>query len=125
MVGSGEILRPRSADIFQFFLVSRGRLHITAPLVHGKKVEKARGQKPTTFRAVTWDLDPKTRTLIGYYNDVGEANSAARYDIPANRARVAGRRRSTSTPDSLKSLPPGSDSNPGACFHDGYSNGLI
>jgi hypothetical protein len=50
------------------------------------------GQKLMKFRAVTWDLDPGKRTLIGYYNDVGEANEAVRYDIPRNVARVDGRK---------------------------------
>lgn len=46
------------------------------------------GQKQMKFRAVTWDLDPK-RTLIGYYNDVGQANQAASY--PMSRGRCSSR----------------------------------
>lgn len=33
--------------------------------------DKRTGQELMKFRAVTWDLDPAKRTLIGYYNDVG------------------------------------------------------
>ena len=55
-------------------------------------VDSSTGQKLMKFRAVSWDLDPKKRTLIGYYNDVGEANNAVRYDIPTNLARVEGRK---------------------------------
>lgn len=52
--------------------------------------DKHTRQKVMKFRAVTWDLDPARRTLIGYYSDVGEANNAVRYDLPTNVARVAG-----------------------------------
>jgi hypothetical protein len=54
--------------------------------------DKQSGERLMKFRAVTWDLDPAKRTLIGYYNDVGEANNAVRYDIPQNMARVDGRK---------------------------------
>lgn len=47
-------------------------------------------QKVVKFRTVTWDLDPSKRVLIGYFNEVAEANEAVRYDIPRNVARVTG-----------------------------------
>ena len=57
------------------------RVHVT---------DNRTGLKVIKFRAVTWDLDPKKRMLIGYFNDVGEANDAVRFDIPRNVARVTG-----------------------------------
>lgn len=55
-------------------------------------VDRRTNQRVTKYRAVTWDLDPRKRLLIGYFNDVGEANDAVRYDIPKNVARVDGRK---------------------------------
>ena len=44
------------------------------------------------YRAVTWDLDPSKRMLIGYFTDVGQANDAVRFDIPKNVTRVTGKK---------------------------------
>jgi hypothetical protein len=52
--------------------------------------DKQSGQRLMKFRAVTWDLDPTKRTLIGYYNDVGEANEAVTIETPDVTATCAG-----------------------------------
>lgn len=53
-------------------------------------IDKRTNRRVEKYRAVTWDLDPSKRMLIGYFTDVGQANDAVRYDIPKNVARVTG-----------------------------------
>lgn len=66
-------------------------------------VDKRTNQRVEKYRAVSWDLDPTKRKLIGYFNDVGAANEAVRYDIPGNVARVQGTKHSGCTPDGSSS----------------------
>ena len=53
-------------------------------------IDNRTSQRVEKYRAVTWDLDPSKRMLIGYFTDVGSANDAVRFDIPKNVTRVTG-----------------------------------
>ena len=53
-------------------------------------IDRRTNTRVEKYRAVTWDLDPSKRMLIGYFTDVGQANDAVLFDIPKNVTRVTG-----------------------------------